>query len=55
MATERVLAQIWAKVQAGPQGAELSGPLVNISTMGDSNIFQVYLRIRTALSPWWQT
>lgn len=33
MAVERALAQTWAKVQAAPQGGELSGPLVNISTM----------------------
>ncbi len=35
MVMERVLAQIRAKVQVAPQGGELSGPLLNISTMGD--------------------
>lgn len=35
MTMERELAQAWAKVQVAPQGGELSGPLVNISTMGD--------------------
>lgn len=35
MAMERALAQTWAKVQAAPQGGELSGPLVNISATGD--------------------
>lgn len=35
MAMERALAQIWARVQVAPQGGELSGPSVNISTMGD--------------------
>ncbi len=35
MVMERVLAQRRAKVQVAPQGGELSGPLLNISTTGD--------------------